>query len=79
MWPFPRRRQVVDEAHLELVRQIHGLLSDVKQLRDDLASLEDKHERLRGKFYATRSADPGGKTKAQILAEHFAAKGNQHG
>jgi hypothetical protein len=54
---FSRRRQVDNEAHLELVSQIHGLLQRVKALEDDLAALEAKYERLRGRFYATRGAD----------------------
>lgn len=76
MWPFPKRRQLLDEAHLELVAQIHGLVQEVKALRDDLASLEDKHERLRGKFYASRSNSeaPAGKSKAEILREFLASQ-----
>ncbi len=42
----------------------------VKALTDALASLEDKHERLRGKFYAARSESQPvvGTDKAAILA-----------
>lgn len=76
MWPFPKRRQAVPEAHLELVSQIHGVLQRVKLLEDGLAALEAAHERLRGRFYATRPADSGSKplTKAEILANHFRNK-----
>ena len=78
-WPFTNRKPIVPEALLEQQTQIHGLAQEVKALRDDLASLEDKHERLRGKFYAARqdTARPGALTKEQILANYRAnqAKG----
>jgi predicted nuclease with TOPRIM domain len=70
MWPF---RQRLDQAHLELVGQIHAVLQRVKAIEETLAALEDKHERLRGRFYATRpqlqaETEQRQLTKEQILA-----------
>lgn len=71
MWPFQAKtepRQGVDHAHLELSAQIHGLVQRVKQVEDDLAALEAKHERLRGRFYGLRGRqndEP--ESKAEIL------------
>lgn len=73
MWPFRKR---VDQSHLELVDQIHGLSQRCKHLEDSLAALEDRHERLRGKFYARNGGEVKGiKSKEQILAEWKAKQG----
>jgi hypothetical protein len=69
MWPF---RQRLDRAHLELIDQIHGLTQRVKHLEETLTALELKHERLRGRFYATRTPEEGApakkpESKAEIL------------
>lgn len=50
MWPF-RNRDVERKA-------IHDLRLAIKELDERLESLQDKHERLRGKFYATRQLEP---------------------
>lgn len=62
MWPFrhkePRERQA-----------IHELRQAIKELEEGLAALQDKHERLRGRFYASRGAEPPAQPegKAEIL------------
>jgi hypothetical protein len=69
--PWFRRRESVTKAFAQQLTEQHaaiGALSlKVKGLEDALASLEDKHERLRGKFYAQREA-PKPESKAEILA-----------
>ncbi|HEX8838287.1 MAG TPA: hypothetical protein VF748_15195 [Candidatus Acidoferrum sp.] len=74
MWPFSRSRRPLDEAHLELISQIHGLAQRVKLLEEGLAATDAAHERLRGRFYALKgpSADhdtPRQLTKAELLAK----------
>ena len=70
MWPFPTRRQVASRAIAEQTERINDALLRIKALEDNLAALEDKHERLRGRFYATRSPDnlPARSGKGAILA-----------
>ena len=69
--PWFRRRESVTKAFAQQLTEHHAALSAltlrVKDLADALASLEDKHERLRGKFYAQREA-PRPESKAEILA-----------
>lgn len=66
MWPFPKAK---GPDLQEIGEQIHGLTLRVKHLEDSLAALEDKHERLRGRFYATKGPDspPETESKAAIL------------
>jgi hypothetical protein len=60
MWPFRK----TDPAHLELVAQIHAVVERVKRLEESLLALNDRHERLRGRFYASRGTNGGeGDTK----------------
>jgi hypothetical protein len=52
--------------------EIFQLTQRIKQLEEVVAALEDKHERLRGRFYATRPTlrdddDRRPETKAEIL------------
>lgn len=72
MWPFRRRVPALDEAHLELVTQIHGLAQRIKLLEERCDAAEAAHERLRGRFYQLRGAQaeerPGQLSKAEILA-----------
>jgi hypothetical protein len=66
-----RRRESVPKAIAQLLTEQHAALSaltlKVKALEDALASLEDKHERLRGKFYA-RQEPKTEDSKAEALA-----------
>jgi hypothetical protein len=68
---FFRRRESVTKAFAQSLTEHHAALGaltlKVKDLEDALASLEDKHERLRGKFYAQRE-QPKADSKADILA-----------
>jgi len=77
MGVFFRRRQVSLQAHQELLDQFHGLLLRVKHLEEDLAALETKHERLRGRFYAKESPTrpPVPTTKGAILRQFGYAPG----
>ena len=54
---------------VEIAAQIRSAFGRIQQLEEALASLQDKHERLRGKFYATRQSDspPPQESKAEIL------------
>ena len=56
---------------------LHQQMLRIKQLEDDLRALEDKHERLRGRFYALRGSpdEPKPKTKAEILRDFGYAPG----
>lgn len=69
--PWFARRESVTKAFAQSLTEHHAALGaltlKVKDLEDALASLEDKHERLRGKFYAQREPqrEP---SKAEILA-----------
>jgi hypothetical protein len=67
-----RKRQVSLEALQGLSDDVHTLVRRVKQIEDDLAALEGKHEALRGRFYATRGVEkpPQPQTKADILRAH---------
>lgn len=51
---------------------IHSLTLRIKDLEENLAALESKHERLRGRFYATKGPDvaPVPQTKGDILRAH---------
>jgi hypothetical protein len=49
-------------------QEFHALVLRVKELDDELKALEDKHERLRGKFYQARGAQPPPESKAEILS-----------
>jgi len=71
MWPFPRRRPALDEAHQELVAQIHGLILRLKRLEERADAAEAAHERLRGRFYQLRGSEApqGGLSKAELLAK----------
>lgn len=66
MWPFPRGQK---QELGELSDQLHGLTLRVKHLEETLLALEDKHERLRGRFYASKGPDspPENESKAAIL------------
>lgn len=77
MWGFSRRRQVSIQAHQDLIDQIHGLVLRVKHLEEDLAALETKHERLRGRFYAKEapSSPPRPTSKGAILRAYGYAPG----
>lgn len=69
---FSRR---VSRASLEQNEHFHALLQRVKHLEDALAALEDRHERLRGKFYSARMIDkPAPLSKEQLLARHLASQ-----
>lgn len=48
---------------------LHAITLRVQNLEESLAALQDKHERLRGRFYATRGPDspPQTESKAEIL------------
>lgn len=50
MWPFKSAGTGTDP---ELLEALTKLRTRVTALEDDLANLADKHERLRGKVYAT--------------------------
>lgn len=70
-----RRRESVTTAFARQLTEHHAALTalaqKVKDLADALASLEDKHERLRGKFYARAGEQPKptpATDKASILA-----------
>jgi hypothetical protein len=69
--PWFKARESVSKAFAQSLTEQHAALGaltlKVKDLEDALASLEDKHERLRGKFYAQREAAPA-TDKAAILA-----------
>ena len=62
-------------------RDIYDVLQRVKLLEDGLAALEDRHERLRGRFYATRpqlhpETESRPETKQEILTRMgFAGRG----
>ncbi|HEX8802143.1 MAG TPA: hypothetical protein VF772_26205 [Terriglobales bacterium] len=71
MWGLKPKRQGNNEQLLELQASLHAVLQRIKALEEDLASLQDQHERLRGKFYASRSERPAAsepESKAAILA-----------
>lgn len=72
MWPFRSRAQGANDAHLELVKQIHGLQLRLQLAEERIEAAEAAHERLRGRVYAT-GAHKGGSTeplsKAEILAQ----------
>ena len=56
--------------------QLHDLTLRVKHLEDDLAALEAKHEKLRGRFYATARTHPTGppqKVPREELLRRFRA------
>jgi hypothetical protein len=61
----------------ELREAVHQLTLRVKRAEDSLGLLEGAHERLRGRFYATRPPDgpPPAKSKDEILREFHARKG----
>jgi hypothetical protein len=62
MWPF--KRSQVSPA------QVHELDKRLRQVEEDLGALQMAHERLRGRFYATKGAEFAAKpaeTKAEIL------------
>jgi len=67
-----KRRESVTKAIAQLLTEqtaeLSALKLKVKSLEDTLASLEDKHERLRGKFYAQREPAPRQESKAEVLA-----------
>jgi phage shock protein A len=69
--PWFHRRETVTKAFAQQLTEHHAALGalarQVKELEDSLASLEDKHERLRGKFYAQREPQRP-ESKAEILA-----------
>lgn len=55
--------------------ELRALRADLKNVQEDLAALETKHERLRGRFYGARRGSESGdpdtprpETKAEILA-----------
>ena len=52
-----------------LIDQIHALNQRLKHLEDLVLSLEERYERLRGKFYALRgpTSAPQPESKAEIL------------
>jgi hypothetical protein len=70
---FRRKRQ----ADIEAAQAIHALSLKIKQLEEDILALESKHERLRGRFYATRGPDspPATLSKGDILRAHGYAPG----
>lgn len=65
---FFTRRPRADQAHLELVQQIHGLHTRLKLAEESLQALQAAHERLRGRFYALRGkGEETPQSKAEIL------------
>lgn len=68
---FWRRKPRTDEATLELVQQLHGLTMRLKALEERLDAAEAAHERLRGRFYATRVPEqpPAKPSKAEVLRD----------
>jgi hypothetical protein len=54
------------------LQELHAVVMKVKQLEEDILALEAKHERLRGRFYATRGPDspPAPTSKGDILRAH---------
>lgn len=64
MWPF--RDKIVERQAIQELR------AAVRDLDERLEALQDKHERLRGKFYASRGmaeapAERPPESKAEIL------------
>jgi hypothetical protein len=58
------KRKVVDHGP-----EIHAINVQIKQLQEDLLALQSNHERLRGRFYASKGSDsaPPMQTKGDIL------------
>jgi hypothetical protein len=64
MWPFTPRPN----------RAFHEIVQRLRQLEEDLSALQAAHERLRGRFYASRpsvpdEADQPAKVSVQSKAE----------
>jgi hypothetical protein len=72
MGVFSRRQAGV----AELREAVHQLTLRVKRAEDSLSLLEGQHERLRGRFYATRTPEspPQAKTKEELLRDFHAAR-----
>ena len=73
---WSRRKHLLTKAEVESILDfVRTSERTFAQLKEDLDDLRAKHERLRGRFYATRGpADDEVApklTKAQILARHF--------
>lgn len=67
MWnPFRKVRLASDPEVYDFLRRLDR---ETKQLREDLAALEGKHERLRGRFYATKPAEQPAQTGKPTLME----------
>jgi len=65
---FWRPKPKVESGQLEvLARHIHGLGLRTQALEEKLQALEAAHERLRGRFYQSKSHEP--TSKADILRE----------
>lgn len=64
MWPFKSTRLASDAEVLASLTKLHA---KVAALEDGLAALQDKHERLRGRVYATGQHKPDPATPAPRL------------
>jgi hypothetical protein len=73
-WPFTSRRAVLSKQAIELIQGFDGR---IRALEEAVPALQLAHERLRGRFYATRPHENGSQplSKAQILANYHAKKG----
>jgi len=58
-----------DPVVLALLQQIHGHELRLKQVLERVEAMEAAHERLRGRFYATKGPEPAKQpeSKAEIL------------
>ena len=70
MW-WPRRKQAFTQDDFGvLARNVHAQGLRLKELEEKHLALEAAHERLRGRFYATRPQEkPEPTSKAEILRE----------
>jgi hypothetical protein len=70
MWPFRSHRLAHDQEIIDLVFKSRQRITD---LEERIAAAEAAHERLRGRFYATKGQTPPDEpkplTKAEILLQ----------
>lgn len=86
MWPFRRKIVVApldqQEAVLALTKEISALKVAVTVLRDEFQALDERYEKLRGRFYNTQRGkaadrDPNDTTQMsrEELKRHMALSG----
>lgn len=71
VWPFKKRSLAVPASSDELLKVVFDTRAALKIAQERLDALEDKHERLRGRVYATGLHKPPiePQSKGDILRE----------